>query len=994
MMSFALLSCSDEIRLRDMQETETEGRLLINMSVSAPEIVKTRGEENSINSIDVLFFEDGELVKKYQTNTITISDKGIANVQIPLNSEITNLSDEADIIIIANNKITESSNLEVLEKLTYDEINTENIVMSWRGKKTDISDNKLGSSESPISLVRSVSKIQVSNSTPDFKLKSYELHHPAKEGYVLSAQLENGYILTPKDNPVSSESQESSVYCFPTKAGQSYLLINGEYKGNSSWYKIRLKSKEAELNLNPNHLYDVKIISVKGQGHSSSENSDFWSFNDEEVEYAILDQTGGVLSMISDGYRELGTTRELLIESLGNGITGNTFDVRLACIEEISENSGTNVGCIHYPNLTQTSITSRSHKEGENYYVEIVEGSGWLELDKVEIVEDKTSSGNDNGVSTSGKIFRYSLKLSSTVEGGDMKALIRIAWYGLTREIPISYNSAFNLSNIVNYDVMVLHEGDNVHEIEYYIRLLERGVSTYHKKINGLEKDYETVSLTGLWKEDMEGKIRDEGFHFPVMYGNPENPYWAEHQLSLFGYIENNWFQNYSYFKIDVKSDKPEIWSKDKLIISTGKEYKIENGFSSSILDEKPVSRGEKQEIISEGSLLLDLKRANYSNGSFTGIKDDYEYSAAQLVITLYKNENDDEGVDFSINLYHTGFFHFVEDENTPTQGTFYYYEVIPMGKDNQGKQIYWLDRNMGSTHALDYVDFGNGTILGKKGGLYYSIVIKNNEGNIEISDEQICPPGYRVPNVTEWNYLMQDPDFVNEQETWENNNYFTTYYRLSEGKIYFPKGRYALPRVANQYFNELIYPDATAGDAGTGYYWTRSITKEGNLQAYKFYDGKASLFDGDIENDWMYLRCVAGTEPSPESVSNINFNVKGATHVYLYALNNQRGKQELFAYPGKEIASAKEVRNLDYNKSVDIEIDNSYISFSCSSVLPEKDLYVLFVYKDENGKVSLLSSNRASSLNSAEGWKVKNGGKYYFYWDKNFGDYTAIVPE
>ena len=993
LMSFTLFSCRDEIRLRGNDAEVSPGWLQLNMSVDAPEIIKTRGNENSVNSIDILFYENGELIKNYHTNTISISEKGIVSARFPMYSEIENLSEDTDVIVIANKEIIDDLNLDELESLTYDEINPESIVMSWRGYKADITDNKLGSPESPISLVRSVSKIKILNSSSDFRLTGFELYNAASKGYVLAAQLENDNIIASTETPDISESPESSVYCFPTQAGHAYLLIKGEYQGESSWYKIGIKSEGKDLDLMPNHLYDVQILSVKGHGHSSSENSDFWSFNDEEVEYKILDQTGGVLSMVSDGYRELGTTRELTIEGSRKNLTGNVFEVRLACIEEISENSGTNVECIHYPNLTNISITSRSHKEDENYSVEIVEGSGWFELDKVEIVEDESSSLSDNGVSISGKTLKYSLKLSSIVSGGELKALIKVCWQGLTREIPVFYKSDFSLSKIVNYDVMVLHDEDNVHEIESYINLLEGKKSSYHRKINGVEEnDVKVVSLTGLRKEDMEGKIRDEGFHFPLMYGNPGNPYWAEHQLSLFSQL--NSIEDYNYFKVDVKSDKPEVWSEDKLIISTGFQYKTENRFSSWIEREEKVVRGERQKMISEGSLLLDLKRANYSNGSFTGIKDDYEYSTAQLIVTLYKDENDYEGVDFSITLYHTGFFHFVEDKNTQTQGTFYYYEVIPMGNDNQGKQIYWLDRNMGSTHALDYVDFGNGTTLGEKGGLYYSVVKKNNEGNIEISDEQICPPGYHVPNVTEWNYMMQDPNFVNDPMVWNANTYFTTYYQSPVGNIYFPKGRYARPRDMNPDVPDLTYPEATAGDVATGYYWTRSITEAGKLQAYKFYDGKASLFDGDIENDWMYLRCVAGVTPSEESMSSINFNVKGATHVFLYTLGNQADKQGLFAYPGKEIARAREVRNLDFSNPENIENDDNCIKFSYLSVIPESELYVLFVYKDENGKVILLSSNKADTLGGAEGWRVKNGGKYYFYWDKNFGEYTAIVPE
>ena len=258
----------------------------------------------------------------------------------------------------------------------------------------------------------------------------------------------------------------------------------------------------------------------------------------------------------------------------------------------------------------------------------------------------------------------------------------------------------------------------------------------------------------------------------------------------------------------------------------------------------------------------------------------------------------------------------------------------------------YWLDRNLGAKSSGYYIQDGNGgSLLGdgdwplrnsSAGGLYY--IAKEPTDNEPSIIDDMCPKGFRIPYISEYNALVADPKFHNDYVVSTGTDYWCPYYLSANGTVYFPK-------------NRMYYGGQAAGDANAGYYWTRTAalgasgTERGYwLQFMKFSGSNASagryrIWQDASSPNGMSVRCVYASRVV-ETSYNIEFYVKGYTHIFLYNDDGNGNRTFLNSWPGDMIAI--------YNENS----LSMYHTFTYNSVTEYSNLKVVFNLVDNDGNV------------------------------------------
>lgn len=948
--------CSDELSTFNSGENDNKIQLKINVPEAA--IVKTREvateEEMSLqagkNVYAYFFNEENKLIGSEKLSGVTDG----STVTIRMTPDMQS-AESLKIVVVGNLEeggiagLTEKSSVytDLLQKSLALEENSQPgspFVMSGVAQGTGLSYT--------VDLERTAAKISVQLSgAKDFRLEGYSVYNAPSEGfYTAGAVSKDTSIESDKDDFIFKTGNSVynistgvegvySNYIYPVKTvggtnyqlgesiSEAYIVLKGRYGNDteSSFYRVDLKASSTGddyLDIEPNHWYQIEIKEVKRRGYSSAGQAVLRSMNDEmAIEAVIHDHAANVMSMITDGVRELGATYEVIWKET-EGSNVNTFTIKW-----------------YSPNNSEQS---------EKPIVTILSGEDWLEIDgePTEVGAIDETNGNQAEKDNDGKDvadnpgnrLNYTLSSAVAVPVYDMEAVIRVEWMGMKRDVTIRRNVSFDPLTICRAQAD-FNDGTSI--TDYWSFLLGDG-----------ERQGDTPKLWGVDKNAMaDGKIRDEGFHFAMPYGNDHG---TKYEYSL-------WFDETLF---------PDI--SDIYVDKIGDSYLVDHIQVMTYDDGNNNIVQEKNKVV----LLYDVDQSESTK--FT-----YATGSLKFWIT-FKPEGSatEETTQVTFDTYHTGFFHKDKD------GDYYYYEVVPMGNK------YWLDRNLGAKSNRMYVD--NGAALSHGGnpdaaGRFYTIAMPGSEYEDCNIYNSLSIPGYHLPNRAEWDAVRLSADFTSENITEDNISYTATFYQTPVskiGRVYFPKARYY--NSANSY--KTMYENkANMGDAGSGYYWTttsaQGLEKEQIGQWLKVLNlsGSSNTYiNGSINDSKMNVRLAAGRNIETDEVYAINFNVKGATHVYLYSTDIYGNKSGIFSFPGKAIGNQSSVDNLYKDNTSD------YIHFSYNSPISPADLKVFFTYVEDSGKITILSVNNATNLKDAEGWDVMVGWNYFFNEDKTQLDLTA----
>lgn len=314
------------------------------------------------------------------------------------------------------------------------------------------------------------------------------------------------------------------------------------------------------------------------------------------------------------------------------------------------------------------------------------------------------------------------------------------------------------------------------------------------------------------------------------------------------------------------------------------------------------------------------------------------------------------DGNKYSLDLYHTGFFHKHPDG-------WHYYEVMQQGD----RDLYWLDRNLKASSAGMGVRTSNGVmtsttwpIVGDKAlGEYYNL-----------SDaESDKPNGWDVPTYAQMRSMTVSSSFtINRMSNPSDHKTYLaptfTYQGKEDGEVksfssYFPQSR-------------LKVGGSVGGDAEAGYYLTKTPAgTSGWYQTMQFagMNVTSQNLNYNINMTKASVRCCAGNYDPQADATTYSCNVKGYTHVFLYYMNSDGSKTYLTTWPGEQVAVYQSKESNDIGRFHPFEIEPT-MSYN------KERLFVIF--NTVNTKGEWVDSNMSDDdVKNRKGTKFVNGGSY-----------------
>ena len=792
------------------------------------------------------------------------------------------------------------------------------------------------------------------------------------------AQEPNGSLTAPNYVYAYPQSECNSLHD-PSSDNRAFMIIKGNYNGKETFYRIDFRTPSKEQSnvggeamkfdyflLQPNHEYQVKIVKVKREGYSSDEEAARHPQTDF-IEVEIHDHVPAVLSMTSDGVRELGVASSFVSED--NAADG-AFTMRL--FSKVSESE--------YPELFSALNAASYSKDG--FSIEVTEGKEWLKLDNlVEAGDDSINEPGDSHAPQGGKVYKVGMKFASSFAMGVQTGRIRVNWRGLSREVRVVWNNTFDVSELVEAAELYIRGGDSSNPSDqfktgrYFDWLKNNAGSDYENKVFGVEA---TNNIGNGQDNDMTMEVRNEGIHLPLAYGGKDSQWKYEYTLTF---------------------DVNKLASKLQQSFSSF-DYRFEMEGAGAKYNDLLKKRSSVNGSGSQRKIVINPTCAELGTEYYTG----------KLIITI--NGEDLPGID----VYHTGFFHLVaprgggfatpldhavSNKNKYPDAGWYYYEVRSFG------DRLWLDRNiMAKGSGMEIQTSSGQSIVSNRAlpfnpnaaGGYFKPAKWVPKGNVEDNIySELCPPGFRIPTTSEWDIIRNSSAFVNTQATAGGSTFYRAYVNDIYGnKIFLPKVGYQTTSGPEG------YSGTRTGDSRAGYYWTRSeahgLEKEqiGNWLQALMLQGESNVYmNGEVSKYGMQIRAIddAAIQNNTET---FGFNVIGATHVYIYDATEpwtaadildktvvDAAKNGLMPWPGQEIGNAKTMRAVKQNGKYINPDDNGRdareFTFTYSVNTKKENLRFVFAYV-KNGKIIVFSRARHDDVNGTakyEGWPLRTSYKF-----------------
>lgn len=898
----SVASCTDEeIGSRLPRDGELVEMTFILNVAQTEDVALTRAvtSENAVTELTLLVFPSQEgTAELEQIQRVSEFTKTNKSYRFTIQLEASTNEKYIYIVANANEKLTGiskgSTTLANVRAITSNVVSGEtNLVMSGVKQSTIPG---IGLVAEDFVLNRNTAKVTVKNAEGiSLRLDEFQLRNGSEAGQILAGAETNDDNAPQGTATIGQADPTKPLYTYPSSsASQPFLVVSGTDNGVTSWYRINLKNAVGSyFSLLPNHHYEVKITKVNGKGYASADEAA--KHDPSGIEAEIYDHQPTVYNMITDGSQELGVSDTIEIGAQAD--TTAEFSIK------------------YYPG-TPTDLK-----------VEVDDAStSWLGLDNN---GKPTATTMLNDGEETGTLYTYRAKTKiENLSGDDRYGHILVSAGGLSRVVVVKQVEEFLNDQFGTIKLLVKEYERDESTWEATLNKTYGPYDNYWKFIRGKETDL-TKKLYGITPEDMGGKIRTEGFHAPM----------SDFLQFVYTFTLPTVDDDSEYKNVSWKVELAEGYE-GKLLFWEGDNSSVGDGVTIDKASSFLTGTSLNGQSFTFTNNLLEMQKPD------TGIVTDaYRYGkdAFRIVLT---NTNTKRTTTLSYDLYHTGVFDY--DDGTGTHQTggkndkgWYYYEVIHMGNN------YWLDRNLGAKSSGYYMQDGSGkSLLGdgdwpmrnnSSGGLY-SIADAPTGTEPNIIDD-ICPKGFRIPYMSEFNALVADPKFRNEYVVNTGVNYWSSHYLSDKGTVYFPK-------------NRMYYGGQAAGDANAGYYWTRTAalgasgTERGYwLQFMKFSGSNASagryrIWQDASSPNGMSVRCVYASRVV-ETSYNIEFYVKGYTHVFLYNDDGKGNLTYLNSWPGDMIA---------------INDPNSlamYHTFAYSSVTDYTGLKVVFNIVDNQGNVT-----------------------------------------
>lgn len=861
--------------------SSSEDEVLLSFAVAEPTMVQTRADkDNDINDVTVLVYNSSdELISKQEySDPVADNSKFYKSFNLSAISSQTGnltfyaLTNSKDKLTSISTSSAEGKKLSTLQAIT-DNLDGEALSMS---AKVVCAANQITSEENAFILHRNAAKLSVSHSGIEagFEINAVKVGNALQTTFLTSAadsKYGTGSAMT------IAGDQNKMVYMAPQEdAKEIYVLIYATHNNVPGWYRASLKGFDADEYAKGNEVMK-EISSIEANHH---------------YQLKINKVVGAGYATEADAIAAGETNMEVTIKDHAPKVYSliTTGNHTLGVPEKLEVNN-TDVELL---NLLIKTVCQESNSctVATNPIVTVIEGNDWITV-KGTVEEDADGDpGNNNPEApTPGTFWKQQLEVHPLVGGDYREGVVEVRWANLTRKVTIAQSGQFNGSALGKFTINISDNPNEATRTEDYF------------------DSFLVSTALGVNQESMAGVERTTGLHFPIGLQSAHTAPGTAGTLT-----------KYTYTLSDVNSDYQGDY---KIYLKAGSKFSGKLKVSGASISNTPVTG----KFDGSSSIVFSLEDSSW----------DYVAEKNALVIEVTK---DGKTTSFSYDLYKTGFFYKPGTESGLVLGNsdsskYYYYEVI--GATVEGVKYYWLDRNIGATAAGMYMEDANGQnafpnetapfIAGSEGNMY-GISVSAGVSN----DAGMCPPGFRIPTVSEFTTLTSSSDFktVNDKTPVANANYWTAYFadNSSKREIHFPKNRYVQSGGTTK-----------VGDGNSGYYWTRSQAigatgSEGKLwwQVIKISGGAASpirmkSWDSSASQPTaMSVRAIRNTTVT-ENLYDYKLQVTGYTNVYLYHIDETGTRMPLNNWPGDQIIPWNGAdKTIDYDFYSNKEYDNVFV--------------------------------------------------------------------
>lgn len=961
----AFTACSDE-EFTIPGNVGPDGELSLMLNVADMSSVNTRSADpDKVSSLTILVLDNAEKVKQivsYTGSSTPVFSDGKTTITFKLDNDIrsnSNLKFAAIANPPASISMTKDEYYATIINEVFDFNPSTASTVSMSGMKT-LSELLGGAS---IPLFRNVAKVSAMTATRNADNTYTEGTGYSSRVYGTSGQAVLGG--TPQNGEFKLAGEDDDLIAggelvnpTSTAGDRPYVIVKAPFgePAKDYYYRVNFEKVEGEgasakivpLAIEANHEYKIYVLGVKSKGYDNPKEA---AQNPASLlETDIIDVCPNSYNMVTDGIRELGVSDKIDFSKAEPTESGNDWSRTLP----------------FYVKVYSPIDGEESAFTVDNISFDV----DWLRLEDSDI-ETSSETGGPSVTGADkfkGTVYRVNLHLNKTIEPGTLETNVNVNWQGLTRSVKVVFTRKFNAIDMIESAKLEMYEGSTLKvTVPEYFNFLDESSATSATYASGGNK---TVRLYGVGTGETGDSIRNEGLHFPVMYGESSNRWKYKYTLTY------------------------------KAPVETAYEYEfLTPGITGVTVNPKSGSMAKDAKV----TVTVECSNTDYL----------YQVGALRFRVTAKKDDGTAmKPVNLDLDLYHTGFFHeeytkyrqedtgMEKDKSVSGETEYLYYEVLKEAETYTlgGSLIetYWLDRNLGARMNRMYLETNppgiyyapldaNGNQMKEAGGYRHGAQYGTKSGEkynpATEYKSNLCPPGWEIPSRPVWAKLRSSANLRTSQV----GTYFDAS-MLMDGnrRMYFPKYGY--------------YTGTTRlGNSRSGYYWTRTPA-DGLEKEHISYYMQMMVFEGtspgfervkvdasstNLDGASMAVRCVyknATRDDKEDDANRTYFNVSGATHVYLYTQDADGNRTAATQWPGQFIGNYQNMQFYYDNPLYDPVFYLDYASTTASA----DDLYVIFNYTDANGQIHTISRRTpygqsdssarhtiGTNPTSLNGWKV-----------------------
>ena len=485
LLAMVSTACSD---IRDIvgggtQDLPSDGVVLtLKLPNFTKNTVATRANEQQINKLCVLCYDAGDNYLGMSNITgadIISNNDGTCKVKVKV------MEGTATLHIVANTDITESDAKDADGKNNlYNATREGNLNLDapicWGSVKVD----DLLSPSTKVWLFRQFAKASVTkddDKVKNFEITGFKLFNTATKGTIATTSLDK-VALSSVDSTYEKDYSMGEHPFYETPAGKAYMIIRAKYDGGANtYYKVAFLNNgtSTPMALLRNHHYQVKVTAVNHAGWATEDEA-INNQSENRLSVEVVDDNPPIVDMIACKDYELGVCGKQTV--LGNAVMA-----------------------------TITFVTTKP-KDCEYNALSVVSNDSWITVPDDNILQTSYSelptTAGDSKLSSKGRLYTITLTLSKNYQSDAHTGIVTITSGDLSRKVEIiqkGYDFRTDSSRIVQIRGL---DGLSSDEQGNYFKWMDK-------------------SLKGIWPEENQGRVRNDGLHFfvgnnPVYYLIPK----------------------------------------------------------------------------------------------------------------------------------------------------------------------------------------------------------------------------------------------------------------------------------------------------------------------------------------------------------------------------------------------------------------------------------------------------------------------------------------